>query len=48
MRLWVLIGVLIGILLASVVAYFLPERGTVITRDAVFEDLRDKAALFKQ
>jgi gas vesicle protein len=46
MRLWVLIGVLIGVVLATVAAYFLPERETVITRDVVFEDVRDKAAVF--
>ena len=49
MRLWVLIGVLIGAALAALAAYFLPqERETVITRDVVFEDLRDRASLFRQ
>ena len=47
MRLWVLIGVLIGVVLVAVGAYFVPEeRETLITRDVVFQDVRDKAALF--
>ena len=47
MRVWVLLGVLIGVVLAAVAAYLLPEeRDTLITRDVVFEDVRDKAALF--
>jgi hypothetical protein len=49
MRLWVLVGILVGAAGAAVAAYFLPEeRATVITRDFVFEDLRDRAALFKR
>jgi hypothetical protein len=49
MRLWVLIGILVGAAFAAVAAYFMPEeRETVITRDVVFEDLRDRAALFKR
>ena len=43
---WVLIGIVVGAVLAAIGGYFLPERETVITRDAVFEDLRDKAAAF--
>ena len=47
MRLWVLIGVLIGVVLVAVGAYVVPEeRETLITRDVVFQDVRDKAALF--
>jgi len=47
MRLWVLVGILVGAAAAALAAYFLPEeRETVITRDVVFEDVRDKAALF--
>jgi hypothetical protein len=48
MRLWVLVGVLVGAAGAAVAAYFLPERETLITRDVVFEELRDRAALFKR
>jgi hypothetical protein len=49
MRLWVLIGITVGAAAAAVAAYFMPEeRETVITRDVVFEDLRDRAALFKR
>jgi hypothetical protein len=48
MRLWVLVGILVGAALAAVAAYFLPERETLITRDVVFQDLRDRAALFKR
>ena len=34
-------------LLVAVGAYFVPEeRETLITRDVVFQDVRDKAALF--
>jgi hypothetical protein len=49
MRLWVIVGIAIGAAAAAVAAYFLPEeRETVITRDVVFEDLRDRASLFKR
>jgi len=34
------IGLLIGAVLVAVVAYFLPERGTAITRDVVAEEIR--------
>ena len=40
MRLWVIVGVLVGSAAVAVAAYFLPERETVITRDVVAEDIR--------
>lgn len=44
---WVLIGLLVGAALAAIAVYLLPEESdTLITRDVVFEDLRDKAAVF--
>ena len=43
---WILIGLLVTAALAVIATYFLPERDTLITRDVVFEDLRDKAAVF--
>jgi hypothetical protein len=46
MRLWVFVGILVGAALAALAVYFLPERETLITRDVVFEDVRDKAAVF--
>lgn len=47
MRRWVFIGALVGAALAVIAVYFLPEdRETLITRDVVFQDLRDKAAVF--
>jgi hypothetical protein len=46
MRLWLVVGLLIGAALAVVAAYFLPERETAITRDVVAEDLRRTVAEF--
>lgn len=40
MRLWVIVGILVGATVFAVAAYFLPERETVITRDVVAEDIR--------
>lgn len=40
MRLWVIVGILVGATVSAVAAYFLPERETVITRDVVAEDIR--------
>jgi hypothetical protein len=45
-RLWLVVGLLIGAALAVVAAYFLPERETAITRDVVAEDLRRTVAEF--
>ena len=44
---WVLIGLLVGAVLIGSAAYFLPERETVITRDVVSEDIREKVNLVK-
>ena len=40
MHLSITIGLLIGAVLVAVVAYFLPERETAITRDAATEEIR--------
>jgi len=47
MRLSVLVGLLVGAVLVGIAAFFLPERETVITRDAVSEDIREKVNLVK-
>ena len=44
---WVLIGLLVGAVLVGSAAYFLPERGTVITRDVVSEEIREKVNLVR-
>jgi hypothetical protein len=40
MRLFILLGLLIGAAAAAIAAYFLPERETAITRDVLAEDIR--------
>jgi hypothetical protein len=40
MRLWLVVGLLIGAAVAVVAAYFLPERDTAITRDVLAEEFR--------
>jgi len=47
MGLWVLIGLLVGAVLVGVAAFFLPERETVITRDVVAEEIREKVNLVR-
>ena len=39
-RLWLVVGLLIGAAAAAVAAYFLPERDTAITRDVLAEEIR--------
>jgi hypothetical protein len=46
MRLWVIVGLLIGAAAIAVAAYFLPEHGTAITRDVLAEEIRRTAAEF--
>jgi hypothetical protein len=40
MRLWVIVGLLIGAAAIAVAAYFLPEQDTAITRDVLAEEIR--------
>jgi hypothetical protein len=40
MRLWILVGVLVGAAGMALGAYFLPERETAITRDVLGEEIR--------
>jgi hypothetical protein len=47
MRLWILLGVLIGAVAVAIGTYFLPEeRETAITRDVLAEDIRRTVAEF--
>jgi gas vesicle protein len=45
-RLWLVVGLLIGAAAAAVAAYFLPERDTAITRDVLAEEIRRSMADF--
>jgi hypothetical protein len=42
-RLWVLVGVLAGAVVAAVALYFLPEQETVITRGLLGDEIRRMA-----
>jgi gas vesicle protein len=44
-RLSIIVGLLIGAVLAAVAAYFLPERETAITRDVVTEEIRQSVGV---
>jgi hypothetical protein len=46
MRVWILVGALIGAAAVAIGAYFLPERDTAITRDVLAEDIRRTIAEF--
>jgi hypothetical protein len=46
MRLWIIVGLLIGAAAVAIAAYFLPERDTAITRDVLAEDIRRTVAEF--
>jgi hypothetical protein len=46
MRLWVIVGLLIGAAAIAIAAYFLPEQDTAITRDVLAEEIRRTAAEF--
>jgi hypothetical protein len=45
-RLWILVGFVVGVIVAMLAAYFLPERDTVITRDVLSEEIRRTATEF--
>jgi hypothetical protein len=46
MRLWILVGLVIGAAAAAIGSYFLPERGTEIRRDVLAEDVRRTVTQF--
>jgi hypothetical protein len=46
MRLWVIVGLLIGAVAAAIGMYFLPERDTEITHGVLSEEIRRSATDF--
>jgi gas vesicle protein len=43
----IIVGLIIGAVLAAIAAYFLPERETTITRNAAAEEIRENVSVVR-